>query len=140
MKKTIIISVVLALLLSGATAYANEGNGKHKDDDGKKNDHKTVVVAASTTAQIQTVKEQIQALKKQLAELKRTSHIGGQTVESDDNDGDNDHGNNVNTLKACKKFIKEHKHWKWGHHGHRYGWGRWVLDQNIPQNCVKVPR
>ena len=138
MKKTIIISVALALLLGGATAYANEKNGKDRDGD-RDNDHKTVVVAASTTAQIQTVKEQIQALKKQLAELKRTSRIGGQTVESDDNDSDGDHDNNANTLKACKKFIKEHKHWKWGKPGHRYGWGRWVLDQNIPQNCVKVP-
>ena len=120
MKKTIIISVALALLLSGATAYASEKNGKDKDGD-RDNDHKTVVVAASTTAQIQTVKEQIQALKKQLAELKRTNHIAGQTVESDDNDSD--HGNNANTLKACKKFLKEHKHWKWGNHGHRQvGW------------------
>ena len=133
MKKTIIIGFALALLLGGTTASAreNEGSKRNKDRD---EDHKTksVAIDATTTAQILKVKQQI-------AELKHTSHVGGQTVESDDNDSDSDHGNNANTLKACKKFLKEHKHWKWGRPGHRYGWGRWVLDQNIPQNCVKVP-
>lgn len=138
MKKTIIIGFALALLLSGTTASARENEGQKGNKGNSENKHKTVVVDASTTAQIQQVKLQIAELSSQLSELKRTSHVGGKTVESDE-DNDGNHDNNANTLKACKKFIKEHHHWKWGRPGHRFGWGRWVLDQNIPQNCVKVP-
>ena len=136
MKKTIIIGFALALLLSGTTASAHGNEGSKGNGKGNSDKHKTVIVDATTTAQIAQVKLQIAQLNKQLAELKRTSHPGGKTIRSGD---DNDRDNNANSLRVCRKFIQEHRHWKWHKHGNRRGWGHWELDQNIPARCVKVP-
>ena len=131
MKKTIIIGFALALLLSGTTASAHENEGSKGNNKGNSDKHKTVVVDASATAQILHVKQQIAELNKQLAELKRTSHVGGKTVKSDD---DNDqHGQNI--LKFCATFTKAHRHWMWGRNGHRWAWGHWQLDQKLPARC-----
>ena len=131
MKKTIIIGTVLALLLtaSSASAHKNENKGKNKDH----GDDNQITLNATTSLQITSIKQQIADLNRQLAELKRTSHPRGNTIDNDDDDN----MTAADQLKSCAKFLKKHRHWKWGR-GHHFGWYR-TLDQNIPDYCKNLP-
>ena len=133
MKKTIIGMMALALLLGGTTASAHENENNKGNKNGNDNHKtKTVVIDATTTAQILKVKQQIVELNKQIAELKRTSRIAGNTIKHEERENKND-------LVACKKFLKNHRHWKWQRHGNRWGWGRWEFDQDFPNECKRLP-
>jgi TolA-binding protein len=131
MKKTLIIGLTAAMLLSASPAFAkSNGHGENEKKEHGRGNSKSFVVNATTTAQITSIKKQIDDLNKQLQELKRTSRISGQTIRKEERE-------ERNAAKACAQFIKKHSHWKWRGHGHR-GWWK-ALDQNIPEYCKRLP-
>jgi TolA-binding protein len=85
MKKTLIIGLTAAMLLSASPAFAkSNGHGENEKKEHGRGNSKSFVVNATTTAQITSIKKQIDDLNKQLQELKRTSRISGQTIRKEE--------------------------------------------------------
>ncbi len=136
-KQLIASSIALSLLIATSPVYA-----KSRDDDDKENNRgrgnsgrivQEQKFGATTTAQIRDIKQQITELNKQLAELKRTSKISGRTIHDDD---DNDRVKGPDAKKFCERWVKSHRHWKWGE-GKRWGWYRFY-DENLPEQCKRI--